>query len=155
MLPLPWLPGVLLSLKQTHEDSPEISYLSAATAAKLLQSCPTLCNPTDGSPPGSSVPGILQARTQEWVAISFSSACTHAKLLQSCPTLCHPMDSSPPGSSLHRILQARVLEWVAISFSLYPSSSTFSTSSHLLRTSLLAAGACLGSSHIHLCLGRF
>ena len=42
------------------------------TAAKLLQSCPTLCDPIDGSPPGSSVPGILQARTLEWVAISFS-----------------------------------------------------------------------------------
>ena len=46
---------------------------AAATAAKSLQSCPTLCNPIDGSPPGSSVPGILQARTLEWVAISFSS----------------------------------------------------------------------------------
>ena len=43
-------------------------------AAKLLQSCPTLCDPIDGSPPGSSVPGILQARTLEWVAISFSKA---------------------------------------------------------------------------------
>ena len=42
--------------------------------AKSLQSCPTLCNPIDGSPPGSPVPGILQARTLEWVAISFSSA---------------------------------------------------------------------------------
>ena len=42
--------------------------------AKSLQSCPTLCDPTDGSPPGSLVPGILQARTQEWVAISFSKA---------------------------------------------------------------------------------
>ena len=45
---------------------------AAAAAAKSLQSCPTLCNPTDGSPPGSSVPGILQVRTLEWVAISFS-----------------------------------------------------------------------------------
>ena len=43
-------------------------------AAKLLQSCPTLCDPIDGSPPGSHVPGILQARTLEWVAISFSNA---------------------------------------------------------------------------------
>ena len=42
--------------------------------AKSLQSCPTLCDPIDGSPPGSPVPGILQARTMEWVAISFSSA---------------------------------------------------------------------------------
>jgi len=46
----------------------------AATAAKSLQSCPTLCDPIDGSPPGSPVPGILQARTLEWVAISFSNA---------------------------------------------------------------------------------
>ena len=45
----------------------------AAAAAKSLQSCPTLCNPIDGIPPGSPVPGILQARTLEWVAISFSS----------------------------------------------------------------------------------
>ena len=49
-------------------------YLAAAAAAKLLQSCPTLCDPIDGSPPGSPVPGILQARTLEWVAISFPSA---------------------------------------------------------------------------------
>ena len=48
--------------------------LAAAAAAKSLQSCPTLCDPADGSPPGSPVPGILQARTLEWVAISFSNA---------------------------------------------------------------------------------
>ena len=47
---------------------------SAAAAAKSLQSCPTLCDPRDGSPPGSAVPGILQARTLEWVATSFSNA---------------------------------------------------------------------------------
>ena len=47
---------------------------AAAAAAKLLQSCQTLCDPIDGSPPGSAVPGILQARTLEWVAISFSNA---------------------------------------------------------------------------------
>ena len=47
---------------------------AAAAAAKSLQSCPTLCDPIDGSPPGSAVPGILQARTLEWVAISFSNA---------------------------------------------------------------------------------
>ena len=46
----------------------------AAAAAKWFQSCPTLCNPIDGSPPGSPIPGILQARTLEWVAISFSNA---------------------------------------------------------------------------------
>ena len=47
---------------------------AVAAAAKSLQSCPTLCNPVDGSPPGSPVPGILQARTLEWVAISSSNA---------------------------------------------------------------------------------
>ena len=47
---------------------------AAAAAAKSLQSCPTLCDPRDDSPPGSAVPGILQARTLEWVAISFSNA---------------------------------------------------------------------------------
>ena len=46
----------------------------AAAAAKSLQSCPTLCDPIDGSPPGSAIPGILQARALEWVAISFPNA---------------------------------------------------------------------------------
>ena len=50
------------------------SIKAAAAAAKLLQSCLTLCDPTDGSPPGSPVPGILQAKTLKWVAISFSNA---------------------------------------------------------------------------------
>ena len=54
--------------------SVERQIFTAAAAAKSLQSCPTLCDPTDGSPPGSPVPGILQARTLEWVAISFSNA---------------------------------------------------------------------------------
>ena len=83
-------------------------------AAKSLQSCLTLYDPIDGSPPGSPVAGILQARILEWVAISFSNACMHAKLLQSCPTL---HISSPPGSSAHRTPWVRILEWVAISFS--------------------------------------
>ena len=75
-----------------------------AAAAQLLQLCLTLCDPIDCSPPGSSMPGILQVRTLEWFAISFSSACIHAMLLQSCPTLCDPINSSPPVSSVHRIL---------------------------------------------------
>ena len=49
-------------------------YLFAAAAAKSLQSCPTLCNPLDGSPPGFPIPGILKARILEWVSISFSNA---------------------------------------------------------------------------------
>ena len=92
-------------------------FTAAAAAAKSLESRPTLRNPIDGSPPGSPVPGILQARTLEWVAISFSNAYMHANLLQSCPTLHDPIDGSPPGSSVHRTPQARILEWVAISFS--------------------------------------
>ena len=90
---------------------------AAATVAKSLQSCPTLCNPIDGSPPGSPIPGILQARILEWVAISFSNAYIQAKSLQSCPTLCDPIDGSPPGFPVPGILQARTLKWVAISFS--------------------------------------
>ena len=71
-LPFP-SPGDLLdpAIKLTSPVSPA---LAAAAAAKLLQSCPTLCDPIDGSPPGFPVPGILQARTLEWVAISFSNA---------------------------------------------------------------------------------
>ena len=60
---------------------------AAAAAAKSPQSCLTLCDPIDGSPPGSSVPGILQARTLEWAATSFSNTCRHAKSPQSCLTL--------------------------------------------------------------------
>ena len=85
---------------------------AAAAAAKSLQSCPTLCDPIDGSPPGSPVPGILQARTLEWVAISFSKAWKwkhESAVTQSCLTLNDPMDCS--------LLQARVLEWGAIAFS--------------------------------------
>ena len=54
---------------------PNVFYESAAAAAaKSLQTCPTLCNPIDGSPSGSAIPGILQGRTLEWAAISFSNA---------------------------------------------------------------------------------
>ena len=98
--------------------------LAAAAAAKSLQSCPTLCNPIDGSPPGSPVPGILQARTLEWVAISFSNAWkwkvkvkSESEVIQSCPTLRDPMHCSLPGSSIHGVFQARVPEWSAIAFS--------------------------------------
>ena len=97
------------------------SYIvAAAAAAKSLQSCPTLCDPIDGSPPGSPVPGILQARILEWVAISFSNAGkvkSESEVAQSWPILSDPMDCSLPGSSVHGIFQARVLEWGAIVFS--------------------------------------
>ena len=58
----------------TGEDWRNNARKNEATTAKSLQSCPTLCDPRDGSPPGSPIPGILQARTLEWVAISFSNA---------------------------------------------------------------------------------
>ena len=63
-----------MKLKQWNSTCMWFLRLCAYTTAKSLQSCPTLCDPIAGSPPGSPVPGILQARTLEWVAISFSSA---------------------------------------------------------------------------------
>ena len=91
---------------------------STAAAAKSLQLCPILCNPIVGSPPGSPVPGILQARTLEWVAISFSNAWrwSQSEVAQSCLTLSNLMDCSLAGSSVHGIFQAKVLEWGAIAF---------------------------------------
>ena len=92
---------------------------AAAAAAKSLQSCLTLCDPIDGSPPGSPVPGILP---RPWdspgkntgVGCHFLLQCRQVKsgseVAQSCPTLSNPMDCSPPGSSVHGIFQARVLE---------------------------------------------
>ena len=83
---------------------------AAAAAAKSLQSCPTLCDPIDGSPPGSPIPVTLQARTPEWDAISFSNAWkwkVKVKSLSHVPTLRDPTDCSLPGSSVHGILQAK------------------------------------------------
>ena len=100
---------------------------NTAAAARSFQLCPTLCDPIDGSPPGSPVPGILQARTLEWGAISSSNGWkwkVKVKLLSRVWLFSNPMDCSPPGSSVHGIFYARVLEWgaivlqwVAISFS--------------------------------------
>ena len=79
-----------------------------AAAAKSLQSCPTLCNPIDSSPPGSPVPGILQARTLEWVAISFSNAWKwkmKVKLLSRVPPLATPWTTAhqaPPPMGVSR-----------------------------------------------------
>ena len=124
-----------------------ILYIYTPTGSKtseseneVAQSCPTLCNPMDCSPPGSSAHGILQARILEWLAISFSRGSSlprdrtqvscgrhfnlwatreaqESKVAQSCPTLCDRMDCSLPGFSVHGIFQTKVLEWVAISFS--------------------------------------
>ena len=94
--------------------------IAAAAAAKSLQSCLTLCDPIDGSPPGSPIPGILQARTQ--VGCHFLLQCmkvrNESEVAQWCPTFSDPMDCSLPGSSVYGIFQARVLEWVAIAFSI-------------------------------------
>ena len=122
-----------------------LSYRSAAAAAKSLQSCPTLCDPIDGSPPGSPVPGTLQARTLEWVAISFSNAwkwkvkaksLSHVRLfrphgLQSTRLL-RPWDF--PGKStgvrchclLHIDLHPFLSPWVTVGRSLYFSRAQFS-----------------------------
>ena len=91
----------------------------SASAAKSLQSYPTLRDPIDSRPPGSPVPGILQARTLEWVAISFSSAWKWEAKVKSLRHvwLSDPMDCSLPGCSVHGIFQARVLEWGTIAFS--------------------------------------
>ena len=81
---------------------------AAAAAAKLLQSCPTLCDPIDSSPPDSPVPGILQARVLEWVAISFSNACkwkVKVKLLSRVRVLATPRTAAyqaPPSMGFSR-----------------------------------------------------
>ena len=102
-----------------------------AAAAKSLQSCLTLCDPRDGSPPGSPIPGILQARTLEWAAISFSNTWKwklKVKSLSHVWRSATPMDCSLPGSSVHVIFQARVLEWGAIVFSHHEASTNLQTS---------------------------
>ena len=67
------LPDLGIKPRSPTVQADALTY-AAAAAAKSLQSCPTLCDPMDGSPPGSPVPEILQPRTLEWVAISFSNA---------------------------------------------------------------------------------
>ena len=113
---------VAVALNAAEPASPKMAQtasftLCAAAAAKSLQSCPTLCNPIDGSPPGSPVPGILQARTLEWGAFPSPMHESECEVAQSCPTPSDPLDCSPPGSSVHGVFQARVLEWGAIAFS--------------------------------------
>ena len=106
-----------------HREGTISNFLGLSpAAAKLLQSYSTLCDPIDGSPPGSPIPGILQARTLEWVAISFSNAWkwkVKGKSLSRVGLSATPWTGvhSLPGSSVHGIFQARVLEWGAIAFS--------------------------------------
>ena len=110
--------------------------MKAKSENEVAQSCPTLSDPMECSPPGSSVHGIFQARVLEWGATAFSSpppgvlpnsgikfmsvyvSCIGRwDLDQLCPTISDPMDCSPPGSSVHRVFQARALEGGAIAFS--------------------------------------
>ena len=93
-------------------DITSMNIATATATAKSLQSCPALCDPIDGSPPGSPVPGTLQARTLS--GLPFPSPMHESEVAQSCLTLSNPLDCSPPGSSVHGIFQARVLEWRAI-----------------------------------------
>ena len=75
--------------------------------AKSLQSCPTLCDPIDGSPPGS--PSLGFSRQEHWSGLSFPSPMhkSESEVAQSCPTLSNPMDCSPPGSSVHGIFPGK------------------------------------------------
>ena len=90
--------------------------LNGHAAAKSLQSCLTLCDPIDGSSPGSSPWDSPGKNTG--VGCHFLLQCMKVKseseIAQLCPTLSDPMDCSPPGSSVHGTFQARVLEWGAI-----------------------------------------
>ena len=91
-------------------------------AATSLQSCPTLCDPIDSSPPGSPVPGILQARAPEWVAISFSNAWkwkVKVKSLSHVRLLATPWTADYQAPPSMGFFQARVLEWDAIAFSVF------------------------------------
>ena len=94
--------------------------LWAVAAAKSLQSCPTLCDPIDGSPPGS--PRDSSGK-DAGVGYHFLLQCMKEKIereiARSCSILSDPMDCSLPGSSVHGIFQARVLEWGAITFSVH------------------------------------
>ena len=127
---------------------------AAAAAAKSLQLCPTLCDPTDGSLPGShpwDSPG-----KNTGVGCHFLLQCRKAKsereVAQLCPTLHDPMDCSPPSSSVHGIFQARVLEWGAIAFSeKYKLDLTLGQCSQLrfcLRGHLATSGDIFGSYQV-------
>ena len=110
------------------------NFLAAPAAAKSLQSCPTLCDPIGGSPPGSPVPGILQARTLEWVAISFSNAWkwkwSRSVVSDSswphglqCTRLLHPWDfpGKSTGVGCHCLLRETSLQCHYKDYVLYPS----------------------------------
>jgi len=113
-----WLKWTELNWKRT--EALKWINLIADAAAKSLPSYPTLCDPIDGSPPGSPVPGVLQARILEWVAVSFSNAWKWKvkSLSRVWPLATSWTACSLSVSSIHGIFQARVLEWGAIAFSI-------------------------------------
>ena len=124
----PLLPTKWATVNQQPVNSPilplvgaaESPFLFPAAAAKSLQSCPTLCDPIDGSPPSSPVPGILQARILEWVAISSSSARkwkAKVKSLSRVWLLATPWTAAYQAPPSVGFFQARVLEWGATAFS--------------------------------------
>ena len=136
----------------------------SAAAAKSLQSCLTLCDPIDGSSPGSPVPGILQARTLEWVAISFSNArkwkvkvksLSHVRLLATPWTVAHQAPLSmgfsrqrSTGVGCHCLLRKSALLRVFFMFSI-PDLLDFKSNSHLsqnLECYLFILGCCLRES---------
>ena len=97
----------------------QLEIITAAAAAKSLQSCPTLCDPIDTA--HQAPPSLGFSRQEHWSGLPFPSPCmkvkSESKVAQSCPTLSDPMDCSLPSYSVHGIFQARVLEWGAIAFS--------------------------------------
>ena len=115
-----WMdPGSIIISEVSQTEKHKYHMISLAATAKSHQSCPILCDPIDGSPPGSR-PWDSPGKNTE-VGCHFLLQCMKVKseseLAQSRPTLRDPMDCSLPGSSVHRISQARVLEWVASAFS--------------------------------------
>ena len=139
--PSVWFPSTLLHTQSATASLASSLFLelsqnitAAAAAAKSLQSCPTLCYPRDGSPSGSPVPGILQARTLEWVAISFSNAwkwkvkvksLSHVQLLSTPWTAAR---QAPPSMGFYMVIQT--CTWLTPLFPDVPSWGTLSKIAH-------------------------
>ena len=100
---IPWTEEPGESWGCEESDMTDQPNMYAAAAAKSRQSCPTLCNPIDGSPPGSPVPGILQARTRVGchLLLQCMKVKSESEVAESYPTPSDPMDCSPSGSSIH------------------------------------------------------
>ena len=113
-----FLPAILIPACASSSPAFLMMYSAAAAAAKSLQSCSTLCDPIDSSPPGSPVPGVLNTGVGCHFRLQCVKVKSESEVAQSCLTLSDPMDCSLPGSSIHGIFQARVLEWGAIAYKL-------------------------------------